>query len=217
MSLMVWVASSVAALTGYLLGSINFAVVYCKITRQDDVRTLGSGNAGMTNILRNYGKKAAAFTAVGDILKGVLSAALGILWFSLLTTQVNPEVGGYIAGGAAILGHIYPLYFGFKGGKAILVSFGVLIYLLPYVAVTLFVIFAVELFFTHIVSLCSITVALLAPVVTLIWRLALHEFFILPTIFSLCMGFYITWLHRSNIQRIKAGTEAKITFGKSKK
>lgn len=215
MSIMGWVAASTAALIGYLLGSLNFAVLYCKVTRQKDVRQLGSGNAGMTNILRNYGKKAAAFTAAGDVLKGVVAAFLGVFLVGILTWEMDPEIGGYIAGGAAILGHIYPIYFGFKGGKAILVSLGVLMVMLPYAGLTLLLIFLVELYITKIVSLCSVTVALLCPVVTLLWRLALHQSLLLPTIFALCVGLYITWLHRANIMRLKAGTEPRLNSKKS--
>ena len=104
-----------AFVPGYLLGSLNFAVIVSRLYAHDDVRRHGSGNAGMTNMLRTYGKFPALLTALGDIFKGTASVWIGRLAFALL--GISFMDGGYLGGIAALLGHLFPLYFGFKGGK----------------------------------------------------------------------------------------------------
>ena len=106
-------------LQAYLLGSVDTGILVSKFVYHDDVRNHGSGAAGMTNMLRTFGKKAAAMTATGDVLKGVLAVCIGRWLFHMLPADagVSPYLGVYLAAIFAVLGHLYPLYFGFKGGK----------------------------------------------------------------------------------------------------
>lgn len=159
-----WIAAGAAALAAYLIGSVSFAVIVSRIGAQDDVRNHGSGNAGMTNILRNYGKKMAALTAVGDFGKGVVAVALGRIIFLLL--GVTAVDGGYIAGFFALLGHLFPLYFGFKGGKGVLTSLGVVLMLNWKVFLLLVVLLVPVVFIVKIVSLTVIIGYVLFPIFT---------------------------------------------------
>ena len=114
------------AAEAYLLGSVDTGILVSKYLYHDDVRTHGSGAAGMTNMLRTFGKKAAALTAVGDVLKGVVAVCLGRWLFGHLPADaaVSPYLGVYLAAILAVVGHSKPIYFGFKGGKGVLVAAG---------------------------------------------------------------------------------------------
>ncbi|MGN0625384.1 MAG: glycerol-3-phosphate acyltransferase, partial [Oscillospiraceae bacterium] len=143
-------ASILAAAVAYLLGSISFAVVVSKSLYHQDVRQFGSGNAGMTNILRTYGKKAAALTLAGDFLKGVAAVLISRLIFAAMGVTLFD--GAYIGGLFAILGHLYPVYFGFRGGKGILTSIGIIAVINPLVFLGLLIIGLPLIFLTKIVS-----------------------------------------------------------------
>ena len=117
-------AFALSAVIAYLLGSINFAIIVSKIYAHDDVRKYGSKNAGMTNILRTYGKLPAFFTLLGDFFKGVLAVVIARTIFSAM--GVDAFDAGYAAGFFALLGHLYPVFFGFKGGKGVLTSLGII-------------------------------------------------------------------------------------------
>lgn len=110
-----------AALLGYLLGSVNSAVILSKLVYKKDIRLQGSGNAGMTNMQRIYGKKAALFTFLGDFCKGIVAVLLGRLLLGVFASASLH--GACIAGAFAVIGHNWPLYFGFKGGKGVLTTF----------------------------------------------------------------------------------------------
>ena len=114
--------AAVSAVQAYLLGSIDTGILVSKFLYHDDVRKYGSGAAGMTNMLRTFGKKAAALTAFGDVLKGVLAVCIGRWLFTLMpeNTTLSPYLAVYLAAIFAIIGHLKPLYFGFKGGKGVL-------------------------------------------------------------------------------------------------
>ena len=109
------------AAAAYLLGSLSFSIIVTRLLYHKDIRTFGSGNAGMTNVLRTFGKGAAALTIVGDIGKGILAVLLA-KWAFGAFTAADPIYGAYIAAFCAVLGHVYPVYFGFKGGKAVSVA-----------------------------------------------------------------------------------------------
>ena len=111
------------AAAAYLLGSLSFSIIVTRLLYHKDIRTFGSGNAGMTNVLRTFGKGAAALTIVGDIGKGILAVLLA-KWAFGAFTAADPIYGAYIAAFCAVLGHVYPVYFGFKGGKAVSVATG---------------------------------------------------------------------------------------------
>lgn len=214
-------ACVLTALAGYLLGSILFGVLVSKSMFNDDVRTHGSGSAGMTNVLRNYGKLAAAITVLGDVGKSVAAANLGrILFASLIGTDavLAPVCGAYLAAIFCMIGHSRPLFFGFKGGKCVLVGAGAALSISPLICLVLLGVFFVQFAFSRIVSLGSIMVAALFPVVTFIYWLRLGAN--LPTLLfsTLCcviMATMVIWLHRSNIERLKNGTEYR--FGSKKK
>lgn len=209
----------VSAVQAYLLGSIDTGILVSKYLYHDDVRKYGSGAAGMTNMLRTFGKKAAALTAFGDVLKGVLAVCIGRWLFTLMPedTMLSPYLAVYLAAIFAIIGHLKPLYFGFKGGKGVLVGAGAALATEPLVCAALLVIFLIEVAITRIVSLGSIIIAALYPVGTLINLIACGAN--LPTIVfsTVCcaiMAAMVIWLHRSNIERLKNGTEYR--FGEKK-
>ena len=213
-------ACLLTALSGYLLGSILFGVLISKVLYNDDVRSHGSGNAGMTNVLRTYGKLAAVLTTLGDVGKSVAAVRLGRLLFTALLggqTALDPVCGAYLAAIFCMIGHSRPLFFGFKGGKGVLVGAGAALATEPLVCAVLLGIYLVEFAITRIVSLGSIIIAALYPVATLIHLLA-HGADAATVAFStVCcaiMAAMVIWLHRSNIERLKNGTEYR--FGEKK-
>ena len=163
----------VSAVQAYLLGSIDTGILVSKFLYHDDVRKYGSGAAGMTNMLRTFGKKAAALTAFGDVLKGVLAVCIGRWLFTLMpeSTMLSPYLAVYLAAIFAIIGHLKPLYFGFKGGKGVLVAAGAILAVQPVLLPVLALIFLVCLVPTGMVSLGSITMAAAYPVLTLVYSL----------------------------------------------
>ena len=213
-------ACLLTALSGYLLGSILFGVLISKVLYNDDVRSHGSGNAGMTNVLRTYGKLAAVLTTLGDVGKSVAAVRLGRLLFTALLggqTALDPVCGAYLAAIFCMIGHSRPLFFGFKGGKGVLVGAGAALATEPLVCAVLLGIFLVEFAITRIVSLGSIIIAALYPVATLIHLLA-HgadaATIAFSTVCCAIMAAMVIWLHRSNLERLKNGTEYR--FGEKK-
>ena len=209
-------AGVLAAVMGYLIGSISFAIMISKGVYKKDVRSIGSGNAGMTNMARNFGKKAAVFTLLGDAAKGVLAVLLGRLLFYLLCPGVDMLCGAYIAGICVILGHMFPLYFGFKGGKGIATSGGVILALTPVVGIILISIFLILFKASGMVSLGSVVGISMYPVTTLLWALFVtHRMPVFQTVCAVIIAGLVVLMHRENITRIRTGTEYK--FGEKKK
>ena len=206
--------SAVVALVGYLLGSISFAILIMKLYTHKDIRDFGSGNAGMTNILRTLGKKAAALTLIGDLGKGVLAVVLARWVFSLAGIE-NTAIGAYVAGFFALIGHIYPLYFGFKGGKGILVSAGVILVLDPLLFPILIAVFLITVIFTKIVSLSSLVCCAVYPIATYVVHMLQGRPALIDTLLAVCISLIVVFMHRSNIKRLLNGTEAR--FGQKKK
>ena len=214
---MLFLAAILSALCAYLLGSLNFAIIVSRLFFHKDIRQFGSGNAGMTNILRTFGKGAAAGVLCGDVLKGTCAVLLGRLFFTLLAPGAGVIYGAYIAAIAAVLGHLFPLYFGFKGGTGISVVPGAIFAIAPAVILALIAVFLVMVVCTRIVSLSSITVAALYPVFTFVYFTFWGDGSSLPwvnTLFAAVMGALIIYMHRANIQRLRNGTEYK--FGQKK-
>ena len=200
----------------YLLGSIDFGVVVSRLLFKEDVRSRGSGNAGTTNILRTYGKKAAALTLAGDMGKGALAVLIGRLLFGAFLPVPDAAVyGAHLAAIAATCGHLWPVWFGFKGGKGVAVAAGAILASQPVVVAALAVVFFALAFSTRIVSLSSITVAVLYPVFTALWCWYRGGVIWFPTLCAAIMGALVVWMHRANIQRLRNGTEYK--FGEKKK
>ena len=197
------------AAEAYLLGSVDTGILVSKYLYHDDVRTHGSGAAGMTNMLRTFGKKAAALTAVGDVLKGVVAVCLGRWLFSHLPADaaISPYLGVYLAAILAVVGHSKPIYFGFKGGKGILCS-GTLLLLLDWrIALVGWGAFVVLWLTTRYVSLGSVSAAAVFPVMT---HVVFGDAF--ATAFSVLIAALVLFAHRENIKRLLNGTENKFRF-----
>ncbi|ANW99276.1 acyl-phosphate glycerol 3-phosphate acyltransferase [Thermoclostridium stercorarium subsp. thermolacticum DSM 2910] len=190
---------------GYLLGSLNGSLVIGKLFYKKDVRMYGSGNAGATNTLRSLGPKAAAAVTVVDLLKGILACLIG----QLISGYVENAgyVGMYAAGFAAVLGHNWPIFFGFKGGKGVLTTFAVILYITPLPALICLGIFIIVVAVTRYVSLGSLIASVCWPVVSL--------FFNIPTVLrvlGILMVLLIVARHKDNIVRLKNHTEKRISF-----
>jgi len=205
-----------AALIGYLLGSANTSLIVGKFYGVD-VRNHGSGNAGMTNTLRTLGKIPALLVIVGDMLKGILACIIGYYIFQIgfdsseFNYAVELDKAGLFAGGlGAILGHNWPLYFGFRGGKGVLTTFAVILLAGPYQGLILLGVFLVVVALTRYVSLGSITAAVCFPFLA-----AFMEKEIIYTSFAVFVSLLVIIRHRSNIVRLCKGTEHK--FGTKKK
>ena len=202
------------AAAAYLLGSLSFSIIVTRLLYHKDIRTFGSGNAGMTNVLRTFGKGAAALI-VGDIGKGILAVLLA-KWAFGAFTAADPIYGAYIAAFCAVLGHVYPVYFGFKGGKAVSVATGTIIAIKPVLILPLLAVFFIVFLCSKMVSLASICCAAAYPAVTFLYfHFVAGRDVVLTTCCAAVIGGLVIWLHRSNIQRIKNGTEYK--FGRKKK
>ena len=200
------------AVIAYLLGGLNFAIIISKYKFKDDIRRFGSGNAGMTNMLRTYGKAAAAFTLLGDMAKAAVSVLIG--------TLLAGEAGAYIAGLACVLGHAFPCYYDFKGGKGIVVTATMLLCLEPLVFLILFAIFALIVLSTKYLSLGSIIGMLIYPL--LLNRM--YPFLnggvpegAVAAIVSILNTILVIWLHRENIKRLMEGKENKFSLKKKDK
>ncbi len=203
------------AAAAYLLGSLSFSIIVTRLLYHKDIRTFGSGNAGMTNVLRTFGKGAAALTIVGDIGKGILAVLLA-KWAFGAFTAADPIYGAYIAAFCAVLGHVYPVYFGFKGGKAVSVATGTIIAIKPVLILPLLaVFFIVFLWQQNGFSGKHLLRGGVSAVTFLYFHFVAGRDVVLTTCCAAVIGGLVIWLHRSNIQRIKNGTEYK--FGRKKK
>ena len=208
-----------AALQAYLLGSIDTGILVSKFIYHDDVRNHGSGAAGMTNMLRTFGKRAAAMTAAGDVLKGVLAVCIGRWLFTFLSGETfSAYLGVYLAAILAVVGHLKPLYFGFKGGKGVLVAGGAILAVQPALIPFLLVFLLACLIPTGMVSLGSIVMAVSYPFLTLGYGLLTGlpgRDLAVTTIGAAIMGAMVFYMHRSNLQRIRDGKEYR--FGRKGK
>ena len=188
-------------LTGYLLGSISTGVLLSHFAAHTDIRQQGSGNAGTTNMLRVMGKKFALLTLAGDMLKGIVAVLIGSLLVGGKTGQILGAFG-------AILGHNFPVFFGFKGGKGIATSFGCLLIVFPLQTLAAFGVFLALFLITHYVSVGSIGAAVTLPIFVIattprdpvIW------------ISVAAIGALAIWRHKANIVRLMNHTENKIDF-----
>lgn len=185
-------------LGAYLLGSLSSAIIIARLAGLQDPRSVGSGNPGATNILRYGGRKLAVLTLLGDILKGVVPV--------LLARMLTGEAWILAAVGlGAFLGHLYPLYFGFKGGKGVATAWGVLVALNAWVGLALVVTWLSIAALFRYSSLAAITAAVLTPVYVWYWQ---HR---LPfVLMALLMTLMLLWRHRGNIERLLDGRESKI-------
>jgi glycerol-3-phosphate acyltransferase PlsY len=189
-----------ALLLGYLLGSIPFGLVLTRLAGKGDVRAVGSGNIGATNVLRAGGKVPAAATLVLDCLKATAAILLaGRLWLG----------SENFAAAGAMIGHLYPVWLKFKGGKGVATLLGVLIALLPPAAVVYALVWVALLLTVRISSVAGIAAATSAPITAAFLS---NEFY-----FPMLLGFalLVIWKHRTNIFRLRAGTEPRIGKGRA--
>ena len=208
----------IMAIIAYLIGSINFSIIISKKMAGFDVREKGSGNAGTTNMLRSVGKKAAAITLVCDILKGVVSIVIAII-IGNISKNLDKELLLQIAGIAVVLGHTFPIFFGFKGGKGVATSLGVLLMSNWQIGLICLIFALVLMALTRMVSLGSCAAAVLFPVLTLF----INQHYTVLTegkngnvyfVYSVILAIIVLYNHRENIKRILSGTENKLSFSK---
>lgn len=188
---------------GYLLGSISFSLVIGKVFEHKDVREYGSGNAGTTNALRVLGKKAALFVLIGDILKCLVSVLIG--------GWLIPVYGLWIGGICCMIGHVFPVFFKFKGGKGVATGISMMVFVCPPAGFSALGVFAVIFAITRIVSISSLSAFLVFPF--FIWLFTKELVLVL---IAAAMFVFVLILHRANVGRLIRGEEKKISFKSSK-
>ena len=196
------------ALVAYLIGSISFSVIFTKKLAGFDVREKGSKNAGSTNVLRTAGKKVAILTLVCDVLKGVI-AVLFAKFIGKVDNFEHTEYLVQLAGLMVALGHTFPIFFGFKGGKGVATSLGVIMIINWQIGLICLVFALILMILTRIVSLGSVAAAILFPVLTLF----ITENYSVPgdyRIFGILLGVFVCFNHRANITRLLKGEEKRI-------
>ena len=191
-----------AVIAAYLIGSLSFAVIVSKYYGMDDPRTYGSGNPGATNVLRSGKKKAAALTLLGDALKGLVAVVLARCLQDALTLS---DITIAVVAVAALVGHMWPLFFGFKGGKGVATALGVLLALSPATALVCAAIWLVMAFGFKVSSLAALAAAVAAPLVA---------FWLMPSPSwawaTVVIAVLVLYRHKSNIQNLLQGKEGKI-------
>ncbi len=224
-----WLALLLAAAVAYLLGSVNFAIIITRLFSGKDIRSFGSGNAGATNVLRSQGKLPAALTFIGDLLKSMLSVYVGGLLLQhiqlspaevgeLELLMYDPQnlglVGAYLAGVLCILGHMYPVFFGFRGGKGVMTTFGMTLLLDWRTALIMLVIFIIVVLITRMVSLGSIIAGIFMPFLTYGMRVWVYgqqwETALFCAVVAVLIAAIVIVKHRENIKRILNGTESRL-------
>ncbi len=207
----------IVAIISYLIGSIMFSVIFTKKIAGFDVRTRGSGNAGSTNVLRTAGKKVAIITLICDILKGVVAVLIGYIVGKL--TKASVETSQMLiltAGVMVVLGHTFPIFFKFKGGKGVATSLGVLLMINWKIGLICLVFALLIMAVSRMVSLGSISAAILFPVLCIF----INENYLIKAnhfgyiLFGIILCLLVVFNHRSNLKRIINGKENKLSFKK---
>jgi len=198
-------------LSGYLIGSVSFAVLVSRLMGLPNPHSYGSGNPGATNVLRTGNKQAAVLTLLGDVAKG--GFALWLAQRLSVTDLIAPyQVGEFALAGvalAAFLGHLYPIYFGFRGGKGVATAAGILVVMNAPMAAVILGVWLVVALVTRYSSLAAIIAAMTAPVAAVV---VFGESWF--TLTALIMSSLLVWRHRGNITRLRAGTESRIRLGR---
>jgi glycerol-3-phosphate acyltransferase PlsY len=187
---------AIVLLLGYLLGSIPFGLLLTKMAGLGDLRSIGSGNIGATNVLRTGNKKLAAATLLLDALKATAAA--------LIAQAVFGHNAGLLAGFAAFIGHLFPVWLGFKGGKGVATYIGTLLGVAPLMVLVFAVVWLSVAFITRYSSLSALVATLVIPVV--LWILGVEE----AALVTAVMTVITYWRHKANIERLISGTEGKI-------
>ena len=204
----------IVGIVAYLIGSISFSVIFSKKMAGFDVREKGSGNAGATNMLRSVGKKAAVLTLLCDALKGVVAIIFAII-VGAIAKESDKALLVQIAGILVVVGHTYPVFFGFKGGKGVATALGVLLITNCKIGLICLVFALVIMALTRIVSAGSVVAAVLFPVLVLF----MHTNYTISEgssyfVYSIILAVIVLFNHRSNIKRILSRTENKLSFKK---
>lgn len=198
------------SIVAYLLGSISSAVILSKLLFGKDIRSEGSGNAGATNMLRTHGVKMGVCTLVFDLLKGIIAVFLGKIIMGYTNSHYLITALPLFAGLFAVLGHNYPVYFGFKGGKGVATSLGVILAINWKVALLVAIIALLIMATTKYVSLGSVTAAVLFFIFDLSYMVTSHTFYMPELIFAGVISALLIIRHSQNIKRLLAGTENKL-------
>ena len=193
------VMAILAVLLGYLAGSIPFGLLFTRWAGLGDVRSIGSGNIGATNVLRTGNKKLAALTLIADAVKGTIPV--------LIMKEFGGETAGLIAGLAAFAGHLFPIWLGFKGGKGVATNIGILFGLYWPLGLIFLAVWLAMAFTFRISSLSALTASALSPV----WAWLLGRPTFIPLLVLLAVLIWV--MHRANIARLLKGEEAKIKLG----
>ena len=203
-------------IAAYLLGSIGFAVIFTKIFVKTDIRESGSGNAGTTNVMRVGGFLPGALTFICDALKGFVACYLGKLVFAYAFDSIEWGIyGAFLCGVACMLGHVFPIFFQFRGGKGIATSVGIFAVCCPIAIICGLVVFALGVLITKIVSISSM--AATVTVVTLAIIFYNREALFWPqAVLALVMGIIVVLKHIENIKRLINGSENKISVRRKK-
>lgn len=212
-------------LAAYLIGSVSSAVIISKMISGEDIRNHGSGNAGATNMLRVHGKFAGILTLIIDVLKGVLAVGLSML-FALILSKTNPDSVfpgclKYLAGLFVVIGHDFPLFFRFRGGKGVATSLGVILLLNWQIGVTVLIIAVLIMALSRYVSLGSVIAAIIYPILLTGFIMGANGFKNAKTesqyaiVTGIIMALLLIIKHRSNIKRLLKGNENKL-FSKKK-
>jgi glycerol-3-phosphate acyltransferase PlsY len=196
------------AAAAYLLGSIPIGYLLVRFFRQQDIRSVGSGNIGATNVLRYGGKSLGAITFLLDVLKGSGSVFLGTLMAAHLAPALPTRDAQALAALFAVLGHIFPVWLGFHGGKGVATGFGVFLVSAPYAALAAIAVFAVVFLLTRYVSLASILSAAAFPFFALFLVNGPRPPFFIAVLFAVALLIIVK--HHQNIRRLIAGTESRI-------
>ena len=215
---MIW-ACIISGIIAYLLGSISFSIIFTKKFAGFDVRQKGSGNAGSTNVLRTAGKKPAILTLICDILKGVIAIFIAYLIGKIFNFDIQSSaLLVQIAGICVVIGHTFPIFFGFKGGKGVATALGVLLVTNWQIGLICLVFALVLMALTRIVALGSIAAAILFPVlcffITNNYLVGDSSTRMSYLVFGIIMAVIVIFNHRSNIQRMASGTENRLIFKK---
>lgn len=223
-----WLQTIIAVLAAYLISSVNTSIIVTRIVLHKDIRSMGSGNAGFTNVLRCVGKVPAAITFVGDFLKGVVSVLIAyFLMFGIQgeNADIYRNYIMYLAGLFAVVGHTFPIYYKFKGGKGVVTTFAVMFMTDWRMSVMALLIFAVFFMITGIISVCALINAVALPVNTIVFKFLDYNnvtaaispmpspsisFILFSAAITFIIGLLVIFRHKENIQRLANGTEKKI-------
>lgn len=233
---MIWIIALITAVLAYLIGSVNSSIIISRIMGAGDIRSEGSGNAGATNMLRTHGKKAGALTLIFDVLKGIIAILLAWLITYFVSKLITPQdfensmiapslfeqsvsvfsakyiapALVYIAALFVVIGHDFPIFFAFKGGKGIATSAAVMLMLDWKVALIIIALSLIIMLVTRYVSLASVTAAAAYPLVLIGFMAGRGSFDIAYLIFAALLGAIAVWRHKANISRLLHGTESKL-------